>query len=80
MDGVNKCPVMHGSITSNNTDRTTNKEWWPNQLNVRILHQHDKRSNPRKVDFDYREEFNKLDYFARLEEKKNTNASNPTTR
>ena len=64
MDGVNKCPLMHGSITSNNTDRTTNKEWWPNQLNIRILHQHDKRSNPMKADFDYREEFKKLDYVA----------------
>jgi len=64
MDGVNKCPLMHGSITSNNVDRTTNKEWWPNQLNIRILHQHDKRSNPMKADFDYREEFKKLDYAA----------------
>ena len=48
MDGVSKCPVMHGAVTSNNSERTTNKEWWPNQLKINILHQHDKRSNPIK--------------------------------
>lgn len=64
MDGVAKCPVMHGAVTSNNSERTTNKEWWPNQLKVNILHQHDKRSNPFDVDYDYREEFLKLDYFS----------------
>ena len=32
MDGVSKCPVMHGAVTSNDSERTTNKEWWPNQL------------------------------------------------
>ena len=64
MDGVSKCPVMHGAFTSNNSERTTNKEWWPNQLRINILHQHDKRSNPLKVDHDYRKEFLKLDYFA----------------
>ena len=64
MDGVTKCPVMHGAVTSNNSERTTNKEWWPNQLKVNILHQHDKRSNPFEVSYNYREEFLKLDYFA----------------
>jgi catalase-peroxidase len=63
MDGVAKCPVMHGAVTSNNSERTTNKEWWPNQLKVNILHQHDKRSNPFKVGYNYREDFLKLDYF-----------------
>ena len=63
MDGVTKCPVMHGAVTSNNSERTTNKEWWPNQLKVNILHQHDKRSSPFKTDYNYREEFLKLDYF-----------------
>ena len=64
MDGVSKCPVMHGAVTSNNSERTTNKEWWPNQLRINILHQHDKRSSPLKIDHDYRKEFLKLDYFA----------------
>ena len=64
MDGVSKCPVMHGAVTSNNSERTTNKEWWPNQLKINILHQHDKRSNPLKIDHNYRKEFLKLDYFS----------------
>ncbi len=55
---------MHGSATSNKGISTSNKDWWPNQLNINILHQHDKRSNPMSTDFDYREEFKKLDYFA----------------
>ncbi len=41
---------------------TTNKDWWPNQLNLKILHQHDKKSNPMGEDFNYAEEFKKLDY------------------
>ena len=64
MDDVNKCPVMHGAITSNSSSGTSNREWWPNQLNLNILHQHDKKSNPMGEDFDYREEFKKLDYDA----------------
>ena len=55
---------MHGSATQNSGISTTNRDWWPNQLNVNILHQNDKRSNPMASDFDYREEFKKLDYFA----------------
>jgi len=61
---ISKCPVMHGSATQNSGISTTNRDWWPNQLNVNILHQNDKRSNPMATDFDYREEFKKLDYFA----------------
>ena len=61
---ISKCPVMHGSATQNSGISTTNRDWWPNQLNVNILHQNDKRSNPMSTDFDYREEFKKLDYFA----------------
>ncbi len=61
---ISKCPVMHGSATKNSGISTTNRDWWPNQLNVNILHQNDKRSNPMATDFDYREEFMKLDYFA----------------
>ena len=64
MDDISKCPVMHGSATKNDGPSTSNKDWWPNQLNVRILHQHDKRSNPMEIDHNYRSEFLKLDYFA----------------
>ncbi len=64
MDDIGKCPVMHGSVTTNSGISTTNRDWWPNQLNLSILHQNDKRSNPMSLDFDYREEFKKLDYQA----------------
>ena len=64
MDDIGKCPVMHGSATTNSGLSTSNRDWWPNQLNLSILHQNDKRSNPMSLDFDYREEFKKLDYQA----------------
>ena len=59
-----KCPVMHGALTKNQGTGTSNKEWWPNQLNLSILHQHDKKSNPNDANFDYREAFKGLDYKA----------------
>jgi len=46
-----KCPVMHGALTSNSSSGTSHKDWWPNQLNLNILHQHDTKSNPLGVDF-----------------------------
>ena len=54
--GPGKCPVDHGA--------RTNREWWPKQLNVDLLHQHSSRSNPLGEEFDYAEEFKKLDYEA----------------
>tara|TARA_Y100000389_G_scaffold56721_1_gene52674 strand:- start:1058 stop:3196 length:2139 start_codon:yes stop_codon:yes gene_type:complete len=59
-----KCPVMHGALTSNSSSGTSNKDWWPNQLNLNILHQHDNKSNPLGEEFDYKKEFEKLDYKA----------------
>tara|TARA_B100001146_G_scaffold19975_1_gene15400 strand:- start:1346 stop:3478 length:2133 start_codon:yes stop_codon:yes gene_type:complete len=64
MDVESKCPVMHGAVTKNNGSGTSNRDWWPNQLNISILHQHDKKSNPMDQNFNYREEFKKLDYDA----------------
>ena len=66
MDGNNagKCPVMHGAVTTNSASGTSNREWWPNQLNVGILHQHDQKSNPMGANFNYREEFKSIDYKA----------------
>ena len=64
MSDITKCPVMHGAVTSNNQSGTSNREWWPNQLNISILHQHDKKSNPMGESFNYQEEFKKLDYNA----------------
>ena len=59
-----KCPVMHGAVTRNSGGGNSNREWWPNQLNLNILHQHDKKSSPLDTDFNYREAFLKLDYAA----------------
>jgi catalase-peroxidase len=61
-DTEGKCPVMHGSLSSNDNTGTSNKDWWPNQLNLSILHQHDKKSDPMDDDFDYGEAFKQLDY------------------
>ncbi|MBT4567739.1 MAG: catalase/peroxidase HPI [Marinovum sp.] len=58
-----KCPVMHGAVTSANSG-TKNNDWWPNQLNLNILRQHGKKSNPMDDGFDYRAEFKSLDYDA----------------
>jgi catalase-peroxidase len=53
-----KCPVMHGSMTTAERSVT---EWWPNALNLEILHQHDTKTDPMGKDFNYREELEKLD-------------------
>lgn len=53
-----KCPVMHGSHTLSGSSNT---DWWPNALNLDILHQHDVKTNPLGEDFDYYEELKKLD-------------------
>ena len=62
-DNVSGCPVMHGATTSAKTG-TTNKHWWPNQLNLNILRQHDRKSDPMGEGFDYKKEFEGLDYDA----------------
>lgn len=56
-----KCPVMHGAVTKSNSSNT---DWWPNALNLDILHQHDRKTNPMGDDFNYREEVKKLDFEA----------------
>ncbi|WP_336771110.1 catalase/peroxidase HPI [Paenibacillus sp. MMO-58] len=66
-----KCPVMHGSATSFKSSGTSNRDWWPNQLNLNILHQHDRKSNPMGEDFDYAEEFKKIDYQALKQDLRN---------
>lgn len=53
-----KCPVMHGANTETNNSVMN---WWPNALNLDILHQHDRKTNPYGENFNYREEFKKLD-------------------
>ena len=61
MNEKSKCPVTGktGNITTGGG--TSNKEWWPNQLNLKILHQHSNLSNPMEESFNYAEEFKKLD-------------------
>ncbi|TCR88012.1 catalase/peroxidase HPI [Rhizobium sp. BK376] len=56
-DSAGKCPVPHG----NSARGRGNREWWPNQLNVQMLHGHSVRSDPMGETFDYAEEFKKLD-------------------
>ena len=56
-----KCPVMHGAATNATNRGRSNTDWWPNQLNVKILAQHSDLSDPMDPDFDYSEEFAKLD-------------------
>ncbi len=61
MTTAGKCPVLHGGMTLINQ---TNMSWWPNALNLDILHQHDTKTNPMGKNFNYREEVKKLDFDA----------------
>lgn len=64
MTTAGKCPVMHGGAFKSSAGGTTNRSWWPNQLNLAILHQHASLSDPMDRDFNYADEFNKLDLHA----------------
>ncbi|CAO1666895.1 MULTISPECIES: catalase/peroxidase HPI [Salinicola] len=57
-----KCPFSGKASTTVAGSGTTNQDWWPNQLRVDLLNQHSERSNPLGEQFNYREEFQKLDY------------------
>jgi catalase-peroxidase len=59
-NGNGKCPVMHGSMTT----QTTPTHWWPKNLNLDILHQHDTKTNPMDKKFDYKKEVKKLNFKA----------------
>ncbi|WP_256853544.1 catalase/peroxidase HPI [Pantoea sp. Fr+CA_20] len=65
-----KCPFHHGKSEEESVlargagSGTSNRDWWPNMLRVDLLNQHSNRSNPLGEDFNYREEFSKLDYAA----------------
>ena len=61
MGDITKCPVMHGA----NTETQKNvMDWWPNALNLDILHQHDTKTDPLGNEFNYQEELKKLDVAA----------------
>ncbi len=59
-----KCPVAHGGGQRTSNKVRSNRDWWPNQLNLRILHQNAPSSNPMAADFDYAEAFKSLDLAA----------------
>ncbi len=59
-----KCPFSGGTLKQVAGKGTQNKDWWPNQLNLNILRQHSKASNPMDADFNYREAFESLDLAA----------------
>ena len=61
MESTGSCPVVHGAQTSTGK---SNMDWWPNALNLDILHQHDTKTNPLGQGFNYREEVKKLDVAA----------------
>ena len=66
MDGndsaiAGKCPVMHGAGSQTSSAVRSNRDWWPNQLNLKILHQHGAASNPMGAAFSYADAFKALD-------------------
>ncbi len=63
MNEISKCP-MHGTPARVTIGGRTNRDWWPNQLNLKVLHQHAPAANPMGTSFSYADEFKKLDYAA----------------
>ncbi len=61
MSTESQCPFNHGQSNKVAGGGTTNRDWWPNQLNLRILHQRSSKSDPMGADFNYTEEFQSLD-------------------
>ncbi|MEI8284742.1 MAG: catalase/peroxidase HPI [bacterium] len=61
MNSESKCPFNHGQLAAKGT---ANRDWWPNQLNLRILHQHSTKSDPMGNSFNYGKEFQSLDFAA----------------
>jgi len=64
MGGDSKCPATGGTNKPTAGRGTSNRDWWPNQLNLKILHQHSHLSNPMGEKFNYAKEFKKLDLTA----------------
>ena len=62
MNSISKCPVMGGAASRHTAAGSkSNRDWWPNQLNLQILHQNSPMSDPMGEDFNYAEEFSKID-------------------
>jgi len=60
-ESAGQCPVNHSAMKQTTSGARTNRDWWPNQLNLKILHQHSALSDPMGESFDYSKEFKKLD-------------------
>jgi catalase-peroxidase len=63
-----KCPVEHSAVTTSHGAARKNPDWWPNQLNLKMLHQHSPQANPMGEEFNYAEEFKSLDLDAVIED------------
>ncbi|QXD33916.1 catalase/peroxidase HPI [Candidatus Pelagisphaera phototrophica] len=62
MNSISKCPVMGGAASRHTAAGSkSNRDWWPNQLNLQILHQNSPMSDPMGEDFNYAQEFSKID-------------------
>lgn len=70
MSDESKCPVMHGASSQAKAGAWTNADWWPNQLNLKILHQHSSLSDPMDKNFNYAREFKSLDLDAVIKDLK----------
>jgi len=68
MEHSSKCPVTGKSARPTASDGTSNKDWWPNQLNLKVLHQNSLLRNPYGADYNYAKEFSKLDLKALKED------------
>ena len=64
MTKESKCPITGATSKIPSSQGTTNRTWWPNRLDLGVLHQHTKKSNPMDPEFNYAEEFKKLDLAA----------------
>jgi len=64
MTSESKCPVLNGANGTRTARARSNRDWWPNQLSLEILHQNSPLSNPMGKEFNYAEEFKKLDLAA----------------
>ena len=64
VDTAGKCPVMHGAIKQTTMGARGNRDWWPNQLNLKVLHQNSPLSDPMGKAYDYAQQFKTLDLHA----------------
>ena len=63
-NGSGKCPFTSGAIKFTTESSRSNRDWWPKMLNLKILRQHSEKSDPMGEDFDYKKEFESLDFAA----------------